>query len=228
MSNQIEVDGFSPCCHCQCFNEAETRMLVSCEAYPDGIPQLIVICAVVCKDFIERKEKKTTTAKAKNIIEMAFMFSTMGRVFEKGSQSKIFQKFEALMEEVNAYNVLSLHEEFIKWFQDTIKTVRGKQSSYGQAAKVTDIMLKVCMSYCHLPSPEEADRIIPKLPGAIDNLVLEHFGHRPGLGNLTRELYLKVQDSLKEEAAGMSLCDYDDILWSRLVDEKKGFGSIAE
>lgn len=228
MRNQMEVDGFPPCAHCKRFHKDETRLLLSCSIYPDGIPASIGTCAEPCKDLIKREESKMTAAKTRNIIEMAFMFSTMGRVFEKGSQSKIFHKFEALIEEVNADNVLSLREELINWFQDTIKTVHGKQSSYGQAAKVTDIMLKVCVSYCHLPSPEEAERIIPKLPGAIDNLVLEHFGHRPGLGDLTRELYLKVQDSLKEEAAGMSLCEYDDILWSRLVDEKKRMGSIAE
>lgn len=161
------------------------------------------------------------TVKTRNIIEMAYGFSAMGRVFERGAQRQILQRFEALMDEINAENVLSLHEEFISWFQNTIKTARDKRSSYGQAAKVADIMLKVCVSYCRLPTPEEAERIVPKLYGAVDNLVLDHCMRRTGLGDLTRELYLEVQARLNAESAGMPLCEYDDILWRKLVEKTR-------
>jgi hypothetical protein len=170
-----------------------------------------------------------STDKTRNIIEMAFMFSTMGRVFEKKSQSKILPQFEKLMEEVTADNVLSLHEEFIKWFQGTIITAHGgKPASYGQAAKVVDIMLKVCVSYCHLPSPEEAARIVPKLAGAVDNLVLEHLEYEPGLGALDEKLYSEAQVKLRKEAAVRPLCEYDDILFRALRDEKRKLRSKVE
>lgn len=161
------------------------------------------------------------TIKTRNIIEMAFGFSVMGRVFEPGAQEKICRRFEALMDEANGDNVLSLREAFILWFQETIQTAYRKQSSYGQAAKVADIMLKVCVSYCRLPSPEEVDRMIPQLYGVIDNLVLKEFDPPTGLGDLNKERYLRVQGQLRAKAAGMPLCEYDDILWRELVERKR-------
>lgn len=48
----MEVDGPPPCSHCKLFNVDETRLLLSCRIYPDGIPQDIVTTATICKDLI--------------------------------------------------------------------------------------------------------------------------------------------------------------------------------
>ncbi len=54
----MEVDSFPQCAKCTRFNEGETRLLLSCEAYPDGIPQDFVIGAAVCKDKVEGRNRR--------------------------------------------------------------------------------------------------------------------------------------------------------------------------
>jgi len=47
-------------------------------------------------------------------------------------------------------------------------------SSYGHAAKVLDIALKVYVYYCKMPSPAKAESLMPRLNGAIDTPILRN------------------------------------------------------
>jgi hypothetical protein len=125
-------------------------------------------------------------AKQRNIIDMAISFSAMGRIFGKGSTDKMRKKlYEYIDEFFNAqskeqYN--KKHREFCKWMTENITRSKkegkaanpSKKASWGQAAKVIDIALKVCIYYCNLPSPPASSRIVPWLNGGIDTALLRY------------------------------------------------------
>jgi hypothetical protein len=87
-------------------------------------------------------------AKTKNIVEMAFDFTAMVRVFAKDSKEKIKAKLEehflCLKTIRTQEDYEDFHRKFCKWFTGQIRTA-GKKSeaaSYGHAAKVLDIAIK--------------------------------------------------------------------------------------
>jgi len=119
-------------------------------------------------------------AKQKNIIDMALKFASMSRVFEANSKEKIEKELNNCLEDF--YSITSedeykqKHTTFCKWFVKNIKKAKSKgksrRVSYGQAAKVLDVVLKVCFYYCHLPTEEVANNIYPILNCPIDSLLL--------------------------------------------------------
>jgi hypothetical protein len=60
-------------------------------------------------------------------------------------------------------------------------------SSYGHAAKVLDLALKVYVYYCKMPSPAKAESLMPRLNGAIDTPILRHLFKK--LEDIYRESY---------------------------------------
>jgi len=166
---------------------------------------------------------------------MAYASSAMGRVFEKGASEKIKRKFEKILRRIWDYEVI--HYEFCRWIIENVKTSKGKKPSFGEAAKVTDYMLKVLISYCHFPSVKEAGRIAPKLNGIIDNFALLYLKRKYGgfkgifsLAQIDIKVYLELQRLLRREAAteGMTAVEYDEILWRRLVKEDIAPHTIRE
>ena len=68
-----------------------------------------------------------------------------------------------------------MHRDFCQWFVKTIKLAKTEEpSSYGHAAKVLDLALKVYVYYCKMPSPEKAESLMPRLNGGIDTPILRH------------------------------------------------------
>jgi hypothetical protein len=118
-------------------------------------------------------------AKKRNIIDMAVGFAGMMPLFQERSadliKEKLTESFESLErigldEEFN-----KMHRAFCQWFVKTIKLAKTEEpSSYGHAAKVLDLALKVYVYYCKMPSPAKAEALTPWLNGAIDTHILSY------------------------------------------------------
>jgi hypothetical protein len=183
-------------------------------------------------------------AKRKNIIEMALDFTGMMRIFSKRSKAKIRMKLEELFSKLaeihtsDDYQVL--HRSFCEWFIREIWTAEkrlpngkvqlSQQTSYGQAAKVLDIAIKVYAYYCALPTPEVAQRIVPFLNGAVDTPILRHLKKTScasvriramTIKEIDQSAYHNLQSLVLAESRNhhMHPVQYDDILWRQLNRE---------
>jgi len=178
-------------------------------------------------------------AKKKNIIEMAIRYVPMMPLFRKGSADLINGKLTELLEELDRVSSEAdfnkIHRELCRWFVKTIRLAKSEQpSSYGHAAKVLDLALKVYVYYCKMPDPAKADALIPMLNGAIDTQLLRYlctkvediygksysrqFGTIEMLGNEDYDLLQKViRQDIRDSFDGDILpVQYDDIMWRRL------------
>jgi hypothetical protein len=178
-----------------------------------------------------------------NILEMALGFTAMIRVFSPGSNQQITGKlseFVAVLHQIqNAVDFEDRHREFCSWFCDNIRTAEKRlargaikpsvPASFGQAAKVLDISLKVIIHYCAMPSTDVAHRLLPFLHGAIDTPILAYLRQRPSdtkiiatrIAEIDEDAYRVLQLLLKRDldmnhADEISPVEYDDILWRRL------------
>ncbi len=154
----------------------------------------------------------------------------MLRVFKQGALKEITSKLGDIVNQLGEVDYEQLHEDFCSWFQRTIKTNRGKETSYGQAAKTIDVAMKVIVGYCYLPRLEIAVRLAPRLHATIDTLILNDLkkDHRDNseiraintLADITQDKYKKLQELLNKEAKkkGQIPIDYDDCLWRRLKE----------
>ena len=118
----------------------------------------------------------------KNKIEMAFDFTAMQRIFVKDQKGVILGGLEKSYKELFDCNSKDkferIHTSFCEWFIATIKWWRRKgkkqkcATSWGQAAKVWDIVLKVIVYYCGFPNEEISKKLLPWLHCPIDNALL--------------------------------------------------------
>jgi len=127
-------------------------------------------------------------AKKKNIIDMAFAFSAMTRVFEKESTDKIVKKLDLTFSQIaslqNENDFKNVHNDFCRWFEQNIHTAERQKSgriikksdsaSYGQGAKVLDVALKVYVYYCNSPAKEKNRRLVSWLNAAVDTRMMRH------------------------------------------------------
>jgi hypothetical protein len=183
------------------------------------------------------------TKKHENIIDMALTFTAMMRLFEKDSKPRIAKKLSEIFGNLDTITsqkqYKSTHHEFCLWFARSIQTAektfkngrtKPKQlASYGQAAKVIDISIKVFVYYCEQPNPITAGNLIPFLNGAIDNPILAYLKTKyPNIkitsstieqidegayGDLQKLIALDVLKSFNNEVYPVQ---YDDILWNML------------
>ena len=179
-------------------------------------------------------------AKKRNIIDMAVGFAGIMPLFQEGSadliKEKLTETFEALErigldEEFN-----KMHRAFCQWFVKTIKLAKTEEpSSYGHAAKVIDLALKVYVYYCKMPSPGKVELLTPRLNGVIDTPILRHLFTRlqdmygkpspphylwtikmineEDYGLLQKALRQEIRDSFDDR---ISPVQYDDIVGPRL------------
>jgi hypothetical protein len=188
------------------------------------------------KDALKLAEQ----AKKRNIIDMAVGFAGIMPLFQEGSadliKEKLTETFEALErigldEEFN-----KMHRAFCQWFVKTIKLVKTEEpSSYGHAAKVLDLALKIYVYYCKMPSPGKVELLTPRLNGVIDTPILRHLFTRLqdmyGKPSPPRYLwtikmineadYDLLQKALRQEIRDscddrISPVQYDDIMGPRL------------
>ena len=118
-------------------------------------------------------------AKKRNIIDMAVGFAGMMPLFQERSADLIKQKltesFESLERIGSDEEFNKMHRAFCQWFVKTIRLAKNEEpSSYGHAAKVLDLALKVYVYYCNMPSPAKAEALTPWLNGAIDTHILSY------------------------------------------------------
>ncbi len=186
-------------------------------------------------------KENAENAKLQNMAELAYLFSAMSRVFSRDSNKKIKRKIAEVMD--GFFNVESeeefrrKHEEFCNWFVEHVKMAKNSQNaSWGHAAKVIDISLKVLIYYCNLPDPSKASKIVPWLNAAIDNSLINHikeWAKKEGIlthqiENIRslkdiekKETYDELQDLIKKEIqkeckGGIYPVQYDDIMWRKL------------
>jgi hypothetical protein len=127
-------------------------------------------------DYMEALEL-AEKAKKQNIIDMAVGFTAMMPLFQERSADLIKEKLADLSEGLERISLdqdfSKMHRDFCRWFVTTIRLAKtGEPSSYGHAAKVLDIALKVYVYYCKMPSPAKAEALTPRLNGAIDTPIL--------------------------------------------------------
>jgi hypothetical protein len=118
-------------------------------------------------------------AKKRNIIDMAVGFAGMMPLFQERSADliklKLTESFESLERIGSDEEFNKMHRAFCQWFVKTIRLAKTEEpSSYGHAAKVLDLALKVYVYYCNMPSPAKAEALTPWLNGAIDTHILSY------------------------------------------------------
>ena len=126
-------------------------------------------------DALDLAEK----AKKQNIIDMAVGFTAMMPLLQERSADLIKEKLADLLEGLDRISsdqdFSKMHRDFCQWFVKTIRLAKTEEpSSYGHAAKVLDLALKVYVYYCKMPSPSKAESLMPRLNGAIDTPILRH------------------------------------------------------
>jgi hypothetical protein len=179
-------------------------------------------------------------AKKRNIIDMAVGFAGMMPLFQEGSADRIKEKltetFDGLERIGSDEEFNKMHRAFCRWFVKTIKLAKTEEpSSYGHAAKVLDLALKVYVYYCKMPSPGKVELLTPRLNGVIDTPILRHlftrlediYG-RPSpphylwmIKTINEKDYDLLQKALRQEIRdsfddGISPVQYDDIMGPRL------------
>jgi hypothetical protein len=178
-------------------------------------------------------------AKKRNIIDMAVGFAGMMPLFQEGSAALIKEKLTELFEGLERIrpeeDFTKMHRDFCRWFIKTIRLVKSEQpSSYGHAAKVLDLALKVYVYYCKMPRPAKAESLIPMLNGAIDTPILRHLLKKlediygksysrqlSTIMMIDKEYYDLLQKVIRQDIRDSFSDDimpvqYDDIMWRRL------------
>jgi len=185
-------------------------------------------------------------AKRNNILDMALTFTAMMRVFSKGSKQRIARQLRELTSDLpaitSAEGYEQAHKAFCEWFCREIhtaerklkngKTKISKPTSYGQAAKVLDIVLKVYVFYCSQPSLHAASQISRFLHGAVDKPILDHLkGKYPAelvrattIEQVDEQTYRTLQSLIARDIKdsfhdSLLPVQYDDIMWQELNRE---------
>jgi len=179
-------------------------------------------------------------AKKRNIIDMAVGFAGMMPLFQERSgdliKEKLRETFEGLERVGLDEEFKKMHRGFCQWFVKTIKLAKTEEpSSYGHAAKVLDLALKIYVYYCKMPSLAKAELLTPRLNGVIDTPILRHLFTRlediygkPSpphylwtIKMINEEDYDLLQKALRQEIRDsfddrISPVQYDDIMGQRL------------
>jgi len=166
---------------------------------------------------------------------MAVGFAGMARVFEGDStgliENELASRLDGLLNRRSRADFEQRHEAFCDWFTKRIRRSRvDGPASWGHAAKVLDIALKVCVYYCQLPNPDRAAELLPLLHAPLDTAIVNHLleeGTITGLdgvwslGDVTRPIYAELQhrvddDILLHTQGNILPVEWDDIRWREL------------
>ncbi len=188
--------------------------------------------------------KKPEDVKLCNIVDMALGFSAMMRLFQEGSKETIQNKVLELLPMVFAAKsedgFRKLHAGFCQWgIKKITRTEREKDgvvvkesgpASYGQMAKILDVVLHVVIHYAHYPDCETAKILSKWLNAAMDTKMMaflagcypdaldkwpksiEQVGEKE-----YRIIQYRVRRFIQEEHKGGILpVQFDDIYWEVL------------
>lgn len=177
--------------------------------------------------------KAAEKAKKLNIIDMAVGFTAMARLLCPGSAELIKKHLGEILEDLNEVNSVGefkkIHNNFCQWVINNITLAKKPvPPSYGQAAKIFDIVLKVYIYYCKQPNDTKSMTMIPILNSGIDTPIMSHLIKKYRIPNkISRlqqinkyeyELLQKmVRSDIKDSFADSIFpVQYDDIMWRRL------------
>jgi hypothetical protein len=118
----------------------------------------------------KRSDADPIDIKRRNIIDMALGFTAMMRIFSEGSKTNIEKRLRELFSGLpgigNSEDYEACHRAFCEWFTREVRTAEKRSesgkaqesepASYGHAAKVLDIAIKVYVYYCAQPDAEVA------------------------------------------------------------------------
>jgi len=179
-------------------------------------------------------------AKKQNIIDMAVGFTAMMPLFQERPADLIKEKLADLFEDLDRISsnqdFSKMHRDFCQWFVITIRLAKTEEPpSYGHAAKVLDLAIKIYVYYCKMPSPAKAESLIPRLNGVIDTPILRHLfkklediygkSYPPHylwtINMIDKENYDLLQKVIRQDIRdsfddNISPVQYDDIMWRRL------------
>jgi hypothetical protein len=188
-------------------------------------------------------KRQAMEVKIDNIIDMAITFTAMIRVFEKNSKPKISKLlkdvFLSLSEIKTKDDYEKMHAKFCNDFSRSIKTAEknlkngickeGKSASFGHAAKVLDIAIKVYVYYGSLPDATTSERITPFLKAAIDNPILKELKKKnpnkkisaTNIESIDCSQYEELQKLINQDIqtvfqGSIYPVQYDDIVWNKL------------
>ena len=180
-----------------------------------------------------------------NIIDMGLTFSTMMRLFRKGSKGILYDQIvtktaEEIFNTNSRDDFVDVHSRFCDWGVRKIFLAEKKRNgqlikkstlaSYGQIAKTFDVTLKVAVYYSHLPNCEKSMKISEWLNAAVDTQMMSFLREQypsairswpAKIEEVQKSDYLTIQEIvrkfIKEERHGDILpVQFDDIYWSML------------
>jgi len=190
-----------------------------------------------------RQERLNAEDSAKlNVVDMALGFTSMMRLFEKGSKKKIRTQVIELLPRIYAcrseLEFRNAHNDFCQWGIDNIRRAKRikdgkvvKQSgppSYGQIAKTIDVVLHVVIHYVHRPVYTTDRKFSQWLNTAMDTKMMAFLSDcypdalTPWPKTIeqveTREQYDAIQHTVRkfiqeEHQGDISPIDFDDIYW---------------
>lgn len=136
---------------------------------------------------IESEQINMRKVRMQNIFDMGLGFTSMIRVFKKGSKLVLWKRLvhgegTAIVKVKSKEEFDDLHAKFCDWGTKNITQAERRRdgriikpeapASYGQIAKTLDVVLKVAVYYSHLPDCETAGRISKWLDAAVDTQMM--------------------------------------------------------
>lgn len=200
---------------------------------------------LVKESEVDDPEEMSARSRFQNVIDMGLDFSSMIRLFKKGSKGRLWKRLvENVAEKIFAVNSKEefdrIHSGFCDWGTRNIYLAEkrrndriikeSKVASYGQLAKTLDVTLKVAIYYSHLPNCQKAIKISNWLNAAVDTQMMAMLSKeypndiRPWPNTVEEvdqgkymELQKVIRKYIKEKHAGKIIpVQFDDIYWSKL------------
>jgi hypothetical protein len=127
------------------------------------------------------KRSGPEVARLHNIVDMGLEFSAMTRVFRKGSKEELRKEIvdgdwvRKVSQAKSKKDFDNIHSDFCNWGIENVHLAkkRDTHASYGQIAKTFDVVLKVAVYYCHLPSRRKSREISGWLNAAVDTKMMD-------------------------------------------------------
>lgn len=189
---------------------------------------------------MKRFKAEAHEARKENIIDMGLTFSAMVRLFSSGSKEEMLKLLGECLNKLPAIEsqdgYSKIHKEFCESFSKKINTASkvlknkatkpSRPASFGQAAKILDIVAKVYVHYSNLPNVEVANKVKPFLNGPIDNPIMDYLKDKYKETKITADTieaidedqYKKLQELVRMDIQERFIneifpVEFDDLLW---------------
>jgi len=190
------------------------------------------------------KINEAEDAKLNNIVDMGLNFSAMMRLLQEGTKQLI--KVKSLSEVNEVFKAESeiqfnqVHSAFCNWGTANIVLAERQKKgrllqesgpvSYGQIAKIFDVVLKVVVYYSRFPNEEKSYLISGWLHAAVDTKMMKYLkkfypedihSWPTSIAQVNRTKYLIIQQTVKKfikekHEGNITPVQFDDIYWEAL------------